>query len=204
MDKKYESGNIAVNAVICTIKDGEILVYLSEREKSPFSGLLEIPGGILLNGETAEETLERKVKEILGIKKIFFRQFHTFTSPMRDPRGRVISIGFISLISADRIRDISQFHKISELNKLAFDHFQIISSALEFLRKSRDLELLRHFLPETFPLNELQSVFEVIEDKKTDNRNFRKKMISSGMVERAKLQQKNVPHRPATLYRFTD
>jgi 8-oxo-dGTP diphosphatase len=45
-------------------------------------------------------------------------------------------------------------------------------------------------------------VYEVIEQKKYDNRNFRKKMLSSGIVKETEESERNVSHRPAKLYIF--
>jgi 8-oxo-dGTP diphosphatase len=56
-------------------------------------------------------------------------------------------------------------------------------------------------LPDLFTLTDLQKLYEVILSEKIDKRNFRKKIISMGIVEETK-QQKTGQHRPAVLYRF--
>ena len=43
---------------------------------------------------------------------------------------------------------------------------------------------------------------EYLEDQKYDNRNFRKKMISSEIVEETKQMETGVSHRPARLFQF--
>ena len=87
---------VAVDAVIFTIHDDQLKVLLFTREKEPFQGKLELPGGLLLKKETANESLQRKLNGIIDTKAL--TQFHTFTNPDRDPRGRVISIGFFAFI----------------------------------------------------------------------------------------------------------
>ncbi len=198
----YGRGAIAVDAVILTIKDNELLVYLNSREKEPYKNLAELPGGLLKPRETAEQTLSRKIRGIFGDTKIFFQQFYSFTRPDRDPRGRVISVGFIALTSQDKITNISNFQEVSVLPKLAFDHKEIIRKAIEYLKENLDNQIVKEFMPRYFPLNDLQIVHEVIGQKKLDNRNFRKKVLSSGIVRKVTKVQKNVPHRPAALYRF--
>lgn len=206
MEKKksltYEIANIAVNAVIFIIKDQKLWVYLSTREKTPFQNLLELPGGLLHPRETAEITLARKLKDITGAKNHFFQQFHTFTNPNRDPRSRIISIGFIALLAYDKISNLKNFHEVSALPKLAFDHKEIIDHAVKYLKLNIDSQFVDQLMPKSFPLNELQVVYEVIEGKKLDNRNFRKKVLNSGLIQKAKTVQKNVNHRPASLYHF--
>jgi 8-oxo-dGTP diphosphatase len=202
MTNSYEHGRIAVDAAIFTIKDGQLFLYLNTREKEPFEGLAELPGGLLLPNETAEETLARKLKDVMGVSDVFFEQFHTFTDPSRDPRSRTISIAFIALLPADKIKEEAKFVQIEALPKLAFDHQEIIQNAVGYLQQNIDHEFARQFLPEYFPLNDLQMVYEVITKEKFDNRNFRKKMVDSGIVKKVKKVQENVSHRPAALFKF--
>lgn len=200
--KKYEQLRTAVDPVIFTIKNQKLLVYLNTREKEPHKNLAELPGGLLLIDETAEETLRRKLKDIIG-DNVFFQQFYTFTDPKRDIRYRTISIGFIALVSQDKITDLKNFHPVDNLPRLAFDHKEIIEKAIGYLKQNLNGQLIKQFMPAYFPLNDLQAVYEVIEQKKFDNRNFRKKILGSEMVKKIKKIQKNVAHRPASLYQYS-
>lgn len=199
----YEQGRIAVDAVIFTIRDQKLLVYLNPREKEPFKNLAELPGGLLLPKEAAEETLSRKLKDIIGTGGIFFEQFHTFTNPDRDPRIRTVTIGFIALLPQDNLINNAKFKEIDKLPKLAFDHKEIIEGAFQYLQQNLDNKIVKQFMPNIFPLNDLQTVYEVIGGKKLDNRNFRKKVLDLGIIKKAKKVQKNVAHRPATLYKYS-
>lgn len=199
--QSYEQGRIAIDPVIFTIKNQTLLVYLNTREKDPYKNTAELPGGLLLPNETAEGTLARKLKDIIGPDNIFFQQFHTFTKPKRDPRGRTISIGFIALLPPDKISNVQNFYQLKNLPKLAFDHKEIIKMATDYL-KQNTVSFAKQFMPNFFPLNDLQMVYEVIGQQKLDNRNFRKKILDSEILERVKEIQVNVAHRPATLYKF--
>ncbi|MFA5933231.1 MAG: NUDIX domain-containing protein [Microgenomates group bacterium] len=199
--QNYEQGNIAVDAVIFTVYDQNLLVYLNTREKEPFKGLFELPGGLLLPNETAEDTLSRKLKDIVENNDVFFEQFRTFTKPKRDPRGRTISIGFIALVPYDHIINTKNLCPVNSLSDLAFDHIEIIMKAQKYLEENTD-KLARQFMPKLFPINDLQIVYEVAGQKKLDNRNFRKKVLDSGVLKKMGKTQKNVTHRPANLYQF--
>jgi len=59
-------------------------------------------------------------------------------------------------------------------------------------------------LPKTFSLSELQNLYESILGETLDKRNFRKKILSMGIVEDTGELQSNVNHRPAKLYRFDE
>lgn len=198
----YESGRIAVDAVICSIKDDALWVYLNTREKAPFKGLAELPGGLLLQNETADQTLLRKVTNTIRVKTVFAQQFHTFTDPSRDPRVRTVTIAYIALVPAERVAHWSHFLNVDELPKLAFDHRRIIEMARGFLQNQADTTMVKHLLPKYFPLNQVQMVYEVLRGEKIDNRNFRKKLLNSGAVVKVNQVQKQVSHRPAALYRF--
>lgn len=200
--QKYEHGRIAVDPVIFTIKDRALSVYLNFREKEPFMGLAELPGGLLRPQETAEETLHRKLESIIG-SDVFFEQFHTFTQPDRDPRIRTVSIAFIALVAAEKVANSQQFIELSKIPKLAFDHGKIVDLAHTYLKQNLNHNFAKQFLPRYFPLNDLQEVYEVIEGTPIDNRNFRKKMLDSGTVKKVAKKERNVSHRPAQLYTFT-
>ncbi len=200
----HATAKIAIDPIIFTIHQNELKILLQKREKQPFKDKLELPGGLLLPNETATQTLKRKLKLLTGIKQnIFLKQFHTFTSPNRDPRQRTISIGFISLINENHITNFQDWHSYKEINNLAFDHKHIITSARDHLKSNTNPKLVKHFMPEFFPLNKLQKIYQILEESIYDNRNFRKKMISSKTVNETNQLETNVSHRPAKLFKFT-
>jgi 8-oxo-dGTP diphosphatase len=204
-EESYEKARIAVDAVIFTIHDRRLKVLLRRREKEPHKSRLELFGGLLRENETAEGTLRRKLSDTLGkddSKGIFFQQFFTFTKPGRDPRERTASIGYITLISSEKLKSMDGWHDIDSLPELAFDHTEIIEKAREYLRNNTGSAIISQFMPAEFPLNRLQEAYEIIEGKKYDNRNFRRKMLYSEIVEDTKKLEKNVSHRPAKLFRF--
>ncbi len=197
----YEKSWVAVDAAIFTINKGKLKIVLHDREKEPYKSKKELPGGLILKNETAEDTLKRKLKNLVGNEKIFFTQFHTFTEITRDPRERAVSIGYIALINNIKSKELN-WHEVQDLPKLAFDHNKMIKKAQEYLKENISALIVRQFLPEKFPLNKLQEAYELIEEIKYDNRNFRKQMINSGIVEETKEMEKDVSHRPARLYKF--
>jgi 8-oxo-dGTP diphosphatase len=200
--QNYEKARVAVDAVIFTIKNRSLKVYLNKREKGPFLGRAELPGGLLTGKETAEQCLSRKLGEELGQKQFFFTQFYTATEPSRDPRTRTVSICFIALVNINDITDPEMLFPYDSLPQMAFDHKSIISKAREYLKNNLNSIIVKQFLPEEFPLNSLQDAYSVISSQEYDNRNFRKKMLSSGLVIQTRKSEQDVSHRPAKLYRF--
>ncbi|MFH1585958.1 MAG: NUDIX domain-containing protein [archaeon] len=202
MNSNYETARVAVDAVIFTIHNKKLKVFLHTREKEPFQNKKELPGGLLISNETAEKALSRKIKEILDIDKLYFEQFFTFTEPQRDPRIRTISIGFIALIDSQKIKDFSNWFDYKSVKEFAFDHKAIIEKAVKYLKKEINSIIAMQFIPSVFPLNMLQEVYEIIENKKYDNRNFRRKVLNEGVVIETEKIERDVSHRPAKLYKF--
>jgi 8-oxo-dGTP diphosphatase len=196
----YEKARIAVDAVILSVRDREPYVLLRAREKEPFRGKLELPGGLLRPLETAEHTLKRKLKDTIGSANRFCKEFHTFTRPDRDPRDRTVSIGYYALVEGDTARHLRGWCSVRSLRNVAFDHKEVISEALRHIRKNISPNLVANLLPKEFPLNMLQEVYEALLGVSHDNRNFRKKMKS--FVEETGKKEEGVSHRPAKLYRI--
>ena len=90
--------------------------------------------------------------------------------------------------------------EIVESNGLAFDHAEIITVALEILKKSADsFDVIFNFLPEKFTLNSLQKVLETITEVPVVPANFRRKI--EGMVIETDEYKSGAGHRPAKLFR---
>lgn len=204
MEKRsnYAVARVAVNVVILCFWQKKLWVYLDNREKEPYSGQLELPGGLLQDGETAEETLKRKIGDLVGVDKVFCEQTYTFTEPKRDSRTRTISVAFVAMMNADKVTDWADFYDVNKIKRLAFDHKKIIEKALDSIRLTLDRWVIKYMLPDNFPINDLQALYELISRKGVDNRNFRKRMISLRLLEKVDEVQKRVAHRPAKLYRF--
>jgi 8-oxo-dGTP diphosphatase len=79
----------------------------------------------------------------------------------------------------------------------------MLAYALQRLRwKLEYTNVVYSLLPRDFTLTELQRVYETIVDRPLDKRNFRKKMLSLGLLQATPRVAKAGAHRPARLYRF--
>jgi 8-oxo-dGTP diphosphatase len=108
----------------------------------------------------------------------------------------------VTLRAGDDARAAHWFN-VYDLPPLAFDHGRIIRYALQRLRYKLEYTALGFLLlPAEFTLSELQQVYEIILQEQLDKRNFRRKVLSQGIIERTG-KMKYGDHRPARLYRFS-
>jgi 8-oxo-dGTP diphosphatase len=161
-----------------------------------------------------EQDLDEFAKELLlqatGLSDVYLQQINAFGSLNRVPYTRVITIGYYALINPDyyslkqsSIAKSLQWFNLNELPKLCFDHEQIIQHALDKLRQEVMYHPVGfHLLPEKFTLTEIQSLYEVILNKKMDTRNFRKKLAKMELLIDSGEKQQKVAHRAAKLYQF--
>jgi 8-oxo-dGTP diphosphatase len=208
--EEYPKPAVTVDTAIFTVKEGELKVLLVKRNVEPFKGMWAIPGGFVKLSESLDDAAKRELEEETGVKDVYLEQLYTFGNTKRDPRGRVITVVYFALINSEAIKltassDVSdaKWFSIKKLPELAFDHREIMEYAIKRLRwKFEYTTMVFSLLPQKFTLSNIQSIYEIIFDKKFDKRNFRKKIISLDIVKQTKEIEKKVSHRPPRLYSF--
>lgn len=121
-----------------------------------------------------------------------------------------VSIGFYTLTEFSKVTTNGSFYMeectwwdINALPALMFDHAEIIAEALKALRIH-----LVHFpigyelLPKKFTLPEIRTLYETILEKELDDRNFSKKLLAAGIIEKLDEIKKIKGHRSPFLYKF--
>ncbi len=201
---------ITVDCVVFGFAGESLEVLLIERDREPFSGQWALPGGYMEIGETLEDAARRELEEETGLANVFLEQLYSFGDVERDPRERVVTVAYFALVrpsdhtvkAATDARSAGWF-PVKKLPKLAFDHNKIVKKALERLKgKVRYQPVGFELLPPKFTLTQLQRLYEVILESPLDKRNFRKKLLSLGILKELDEVQKGVSHRAARLYRF--
>ena len=74
-------------------------ILLVKRGVHPYKDSWALPGGFLRKDETVEECAYREVKEEASVEPNALMPVGVFSNPNRDPRGRIISNAFLSIIS---------------------------------------------------------------------------------------------------------
>ena len=204
------SMQVTVDVVIFTIRDRVLQVLLVRRGIPPFAGQYAIPGGFVQLDESLEAAALRELVEETGVRDVFLEQLYTFGDPGRDPRGRVITVAYYALISADQVvlaagtdATEARWFALGELPDLAFDHRKILDYALERLRNKLEYTTVGfQLLPGKFTLTDLQAVYEAILGKRIDKRNFRRKLNLLGILKPLREWQ-HTGRKPARLYGFS-
>lgn len=201
---------LAADAAIFTVKEGRLHVLLIRMRKKPYEGRWALPGGLLEDGETTEGAVRRTLRAQTGVQDAYLEQLATFDAPARDPFGRVVSVAYFALVPDDGIELATtdkyagvKWQEIGGAKRLAYDHDRILAAAVARLRaKLEYTNVVWSLLPETFTLSELQGVYEAILGRALDKRNFRKKILSVGLLKSTGKKRADGAHRPAELYRF--
>ncbi len=138
---KYPRGALTVDCVVFGFDEAELKVLLIQRALDPFKGKWALPGGFVRVEETIDNAARRELEEEAGLKNVFLEQLYTFGAVDRDPRERVVSVAHYALVklaahetkAATDAAD-AQWFPVSKPPKLAFDHADILATALVRLK----------------------------------------------------------------------
>ena len=198
---------------IFSVFDGELKVLLLRKKTEPYKGYWILPGNLLRCDETIENNITDAVYDLTGLTNVYIEQTYSFSALDRNPDYRLIAISHIGLVDSttveikreERENVESEWFKITDLHKLAFDHEMILNKNIKYLySKIINSNILKILFPSDFTLPELQKVYEQVLDKPLDRRNFRKKFIALDLVEDTLEKNTGFNGRPAKLYRFKD
>lgn len=206
----YEHPSVTVDIVIFTIQNEDLKILLVKRKHWPYKDRWATPGGFVKMKESLDDAAKRELYEETHVKDVFLEQLYAFGDPKRDPRTRVITIAYYALVNSDELRiractDVKEakWFSVKKLPKLAFDHEKIIACAVQRLRtKVINLDISFQFLPKHFTLTELQKVYEIVLDERLDKKNFRRKILSLGVVKETTDMKLEGRRRPARLFQF--
>jgi len=192
MKKEYKYPALTADVIVFAILEKDLYVLLIQRKNEPFRDCWAIPGGFVEDNEELETAARRELEEETSLKNIHLEQLGAFGRVNRDPRGRTVSTVYYACINPtnhyimaqDDAKD-AQWFKIKELPPLAFDHAEIMTSALETMRiKTENTPIASRFLPKEFSLSQLQEVYEIILDRKLDHGRFKCEILKNNFLEK--------------------
>lgn len=202
---------VAVDSIIFGFNenDYELKVLLLKRNFEPARGRWSLMGGFVNPNESLDSAAQRIVETLTGLEDVYMEQLYSFGEPDRDPGGRIISVSYVSLIKINEYdRELVKKHgaywiPLSEIPELIFDHGEMVTKALRKLRiRARTQPIGFELLPEKFTIPQLQRLYEAIYQKPFDKRNFRRKVLSMGLLDKLDEKEKETSKKGAFYYKF--
>ena len=208
---KYSRYLIAVDCIIFgyDIHEKNIKLLLIKRSFNPAKGKWSLAGGFVEPDESLDNAACRVLTDLTGLKNIYMKQLFCYGDPGRDPGARVISVAYSALI---KIKDIDKelvtkngahWRPLNKLPDLIFDHQEMVGKALRDLCfQARIKPVGFELLPAKFTLVQLLDLYRAVYRKDIDKRNFRKKILSFGVLEKLDEKEKETSKRGAYYYKF--
>jgi 8-oxo-dGTP diphosphatase len=136
---------VAADAMVFAFLKSKIKLLLVNRRGEPFKGKWALPGGFVNMDEELEDAAMRELAEETGLTGIHLEQMHTFGKCGRDPRGRVITVTFMGIITEGRNKikagddaAKARWFDIENLPKdMAFDHYEVIKFGIKQLKRKK-------------------------------------------------------------------
>jgi 8-oxo-dGTP diphosphatase len=210
---KFPRYLVAVDCIIFgyDILDKKIKLLLSKRIFEPALGKWSLAGGFVEQDESLDEAACRILRNITGLESVYMKQSYSYGNVNRDPGDRVLSVAYFALIP---IRDLNKelaqkngvhWRSIDRLPDLIFDHPFMVEKALADLKSQVKVKPIGfELLPEKFTLVQLQDLYEAIYQRSVDKRNFRKKILSMGILEKLDEKEKETSKKGAFYYSFNE
>jgi ADP-ribose pyrophosphatase YjhB (NUDIX family) len=111
---KYKRPSVTVDMLIFTVgSEGKenyrklpekvLKILLVKRGDHPYIGQWALPGGFVRMDESLDEAAARELKEEANVDNIYMEQLYTWGEVKRDPRARVISSSYMSLVDSSQL-----------------------------------------------------------------------------------------------------
>lgn len=217
--------SVTTDVVMLRMNKDKLQILLVKRDEEPFKDNWSLPGGFVSENMNFEDTIRQKLKEKTGYSDMYMEQLYTFGEVNRDPRGRIISVAYLSFLNdetsyvlseekdketvwADLI-PLKENNKYSfkimiegnECSNLAFDHDFILLTAIErIVNKIWYTTIIYKLLPREFTLYDAKKIFEIFLCKTVNNFHRRVKDI----VEETGNVKSGQAYRPAKLFKVKE
>ncbi len=192
------TANLTIKLALLSVRGNAVQVALTDAQPPA------LPTIDALQDESLDAAARNCIEVMTGGRFGYIEQLYTFSFPGSPEGGIVISyLGLVaSSIDVGRAwRWVAQndaFPLIGERDQLILEYAMIRLRA-----KIGYTTIAFQLMPPSFTLSELQQTYESILSRQLDPRNFRRGMVSSGLLKPENAQRRDGSHRPAALYRFS-
>jgi len=185
----YPPFAVTVDIVVMTITESDLRVLLIRRAIPPFRDSWALPGGFVRPDEDLDTAAARELAEETSISQEpeHLEQFGTYGHPDRDPRMRVVSVGYWAIVpdlptpKGGSDAAYAELVPVAELEsgriRLAFDHDRIVADGIARARsRLEDTTIATRFCPPEFTISDLRRVYDAVWDSELDPGNFQRKI----------------------------
>lgn len=212
----FERPLTTVDVVLFTVLKDRLQVLLVKRPEGleePFPNFWALPGGFIdvTRDASLEDCARRKLLDKTGVNSPYLEQLGSWGGQSRDPRGWSATHAYFALLPAAAVQldqgaeKPAKWHAVDDWSprkRLAFDHADILRTALERLRsKVKYTSLPAFLLPEPFTLPQLQRMYEAVLGRAIDKSGFRTRALSADFLSEDGLLDFGAK-RPAMAYRL--
>ena len=220
--------SVSVDCVVLAFHQGNLKVLLN---KFKISDKWMLPGGFIHIDEHVDDAADRIIRARVGLGNLYLKQFHLFGNCDRTRKEeslkmleswgvspddnhwflkRFVSMGYYALVEYDKVsisvdESVEEvgWYDLNDLPPLFADHNQIVDKAIKTMRIQVGIIPIGYeLLPEKFTMPELRLIYEAILGQELDRRNFQRKMLSVGLINRLNEKRKNGAHKAPYLYSF--
>ncbi|MFT6879928.1 MAG: 8-oxo-dGTP diphosphatase [Arcticibacterium sp.] len=200
---------VALDSIIFGFDGSKLKLLLVKRGIEESKDVWSLMGGWLMPDESLDEAASRVLENLTGLKDIYLEQLSTFGLPKRDPVERTVAVTYFALINVEDYslfdsRDYqAKWFDMDQLPVLLFDHKDMVNQAINRLRNKAAFHPLGfELLPDKFTLPQLQTLYEAIFYVTFDKRNFSRKILSNGILDKLDEKQKGYSKKGAFLYKL--
>ena len=200
---------LAVDCILFGFDGKDLKILLIKRGFEPEKNKWSLMGGFLRREESLDEAANRILKQLTGLEGIYMEQLHTFSDINRDPEERTVSVTYFALIDVNlyeqQINDDyhAEWFLLSKKPRLIFYHDDMVRMAQKQLRYKAALHpVLFELLPPRFTIPQLQKLYEGVYDTFFDNRNFTRKLMSTGLLLKQNGKDKSASKKGAFYYKL--
>jgi len=207
--KNQQKFLVAVDCIIFGFDSKQLKLLLFKRKVEPLKGAWSLIGAFIKENLSLNDAAKQVLFESTGLKNIYLDELQTYSTVDRDPGERVISVAFFSLMRINEFLEESvekydaHWFNLDEIPELILDHRKMVDDAILKLKsKARYQPIGFELLPEKFTIPQLQLLYECVYQKKLDDRNFRKKILSFDILTKTTEKDKSGSKKGAFLYKF--
>jgi ADP-ribose pyrophosphatase YjhB (NUDIX family) len=209
--RQYDKFLLAVDCIIFGFDGEQLKALFIKRAFEPGSGKWSLMGGFVKYDEGVEEAAQRILNQLTGLSNIYMEQLSCFGEVDRDPGGRVVSIAYFALINITDYGDElmkehnAKWFDLKKIPSLIFDHKKMVMLAKERLQqKVANHPIGFALLPHKFTLRQLQNLYEAIYETTIDKRNFTRKILDIGILNKLDEKEKESSKKGSFYYVFDE